>query len=152
MLREVEEDDLVVFFDHQRDPEANQLAAFPPRDYDAFMEHWHRILADPTTVIRAIVFGGELAGNIGSWNQEGKQKVGYWIGREYWGRGVATEALAQLLSIVQLRPLYAHVARHNAASRRVLEKCGFTVCEEGPAPNAIEDGVDEQLFRLEPTS
>ncbi len=45
-LRDVAEGDLPVFFEHQRDPVANRMAGFPPRDRDAFVAHWAKILAD----------------------------------------------------------------------------------------------------------
>ena len=35
-------------------------------------------------------------GNIGCWEQEGRRPVGYWIGREFWGKGLATRALQEL--------------------------------------------------------
>ena len=63
-----------------------------------------------------------------SFEQSGEPQVGYWIGKEYWGKGVATRALWEFLGHVKARPLYAHVAKHNIASARVLEKCGFTIC------------------------
>ena len=66
-----------------------------------------------------------VAGNIGSWQDNGQQLLGYWVGREWWGRGVATQALALLVDEVSIRPLYAHVAVHNVGSIRVLAECGF---------------------------
>ena len=75
---------------------------------------------------RTILADGAVAGNVVSWLQDGERLVGYWIGREHWGRGIATRALAELLREIEERPLYAHVARHNVGSIRVLEKCGFT--------------------------
>ena len=39
-LRDVAEDDLPIFFEYERDPVANEMAAFPARDREAFMEHW----------------------------------------------------------------------------------------------------------------
>jgi RimJ/RimL family protein N-acetyltransferase len=131
-LRDVTEADLPIFFEHQLDPEATQMAAFPSRDRDAFMAHWAKILADPTLAKQTILVDGRVAGNIGSWEQSGEREVGYWLGRNYWGQGVATKALALFLDQVTARPLYAHVAKHNVGSRRVLEKCGFLICgEEG---------------------
>ena len=66
--------------------------------------------------------------------------MGYWIGREYWGRGVATAALRSLLEVIPERPLHPLVAAGNAGSIRVLEKCGF-----------VRDGEDEEgfVFRLD---
>src|SRR3954447_14021883 len=93
-LRSVEGPDLDVFFDHQADPQAVEMAAFPARDKDQFEAHWQKIRADDTLVARTIVADGMVAGNIGSWQDNGQQLLGYWIGREWWGRGVATQALA----------------------------------------------------------
>jgi RimJ/RimL family protein N-acetyltransferase len=129
-LREVIEADIPVFYEHQLDPEATRMAAFPSRDADAFRAHWSRILADETVVARTILVEGQVAGNVVSFVQDGKREVGYWLGRDYWGRGVASRALVLFLRRLPARPLYAWVARHNVASRRVLEKCDFAVVDE----------------------
>ena len=99
MLRAVVDADVPIFFEHQRDPEASAMAAFPSRAYDAHMAHWaDKVLADETAVARTIVVDGQVAGNVVSWEADGRRLVGYWIGREFWGRGVATRAVAELLS------------------------------------------------------
>ena len=105
------------------------MAAFPPRDRDAFIAHWSKILADKG-VARAILLDGSVAGYVCSFDIAGEREVGYWIGREHWGRGVATRALQIFLDEQRDRPLYAHVAKHNVGSIRVLEKCGFEVLRE----------------------
>lgn len=131
-LREVEPADLPELFEHQGDPVANAMAASPARDRPAFMAHWERILADPVVVVRAIVADGRLAGNMLSFERDGVRQVGYWIARELWGGGIASAALAGFLDVETRRPLYAGVARWNAGSLRVLEKCGFAACgDEG---------------------
>ncbi len=134
VLRDVEEGDLPVLFEHQADPVAAEMAAFPARDREAFMTHWGRILAargsEGGPIAKAIVVNRQVVGNIGCWEQLAERLVGYWIGREFWGRGVATRALELLLEEVTLRPLHARVARYNSASIRVLEKCGFSQCGE----------------------
>ena len=149
-LRSVEDRDLDVFFDQQADPQAVEMAAFPARDKDQFAAHWAKVRADDALVLRTIVADGMVAGNIGSWPDSGQQLLGYWVGREHWGRGVATQALALLVDEMSIRPLFAHVAVHNAGSIRVLEKCGFRrdrVQEAGaPAP---DDGIEELIFVLD---
>lgn len=148
-LRDVTEGDLPIFFEQQWDSDANRMAAVPPRDRDAFMTHWTKILADRTVPVKTILLDGLVAGNVVSWERDGKRLVGYWIGKNYWGQGVATKALSEFLKIVTARPLYAHVAKHNIASIRVLEKCGFTICPEATeTSHATNDGVDELVFRL----
>jgi RimJ/RimL family protein N-acetyltransferase len=144
VLREVVESDLPVFYEHQRDPEASAMAAFPSRDRDAFMAHWERTLADESALSWTIVCDGEVAGTIGCWEAEGGRFVGYWIGREFWGRGLATEALAELVGMVEARPLRAAVVTTNVASIRVLEKCGFTRVDA----HTGDDGVEELILEL----
>ncbi len=148
-LRDVTVDDLPIFFEHQRDPEATRMAAFPAREREAFMTHWRRrVLADASNRKKAIVVDGDVAGNIMSWEQGGKRLVGYWIGRQHWGRGVATAALAEFLADHEtMRPVYAYVATQNVGSIRVLEKCGFRRADGACAVGA--DGVEEALLRLD---
>src|ERR671922_845951 len=108
-LRDVLEMDLPIFFKQQLDPEAAQMAAFPARNHEAFMMHWTRIMADETVLIKTILFDGNVAGNIVSFVQLGEREVGYWLGKEYWGKGIASRALEQFLELIETRPLYAHV-------------------------------------------
>jgi RimJ/RimL family protein N-acetyltransferase len=137
-LRDVERGDLPAFFEHQLDPEATRMAGFPSRDRKSLMAHWNRILGDETVVKKTIVSEDEVAGNVVSFVQSGEREVGYWIGKEYWGRGVAAKALAEFLDLEARRPLYAHVAKHNVASVRVLQKCGFSISGEEPEGFILE--------------
>jgi RimJ/RimL family protein N-acetyltransferase len=129
-LRDVREDDLPAFFGHQLDPEAVRMAGFPARGRDEFMAHWTKIMAGRTAVLRTILLRGEVAGNIVAWEQSGALNVGYWLGRAYWGKGIASAALSRFLTEVSARPIHACVAKHNAASIRVLQKCGFVITGE----------------------
>jgi len=148
-LRDVTEGDLPILFEQQRDPEANRMAAFPARDREGFTAHWTKILDDPTVTKKAILFNGQVAGNIVSFEQSGSPKVGYWIGKNYWGKGIATKALSEFLGHVKVRPLFAHVAKHNVGSIRVLEKCGFTICGEDKVPSNTDAGeVEEFILEL----
>lgn len=141
-LRHVEPADLPVFYEHQLDEEATRMAGFPSRDRAAFEAHWAtNVLGNPATLTRTILVGGRVAGYVGSWPQDGIRLVGYWIGREHWGKGVATRALSAFLEVVTERPLRAQVVRHNAGSIRVLEKCGFRL-------EADEDRDEELAFVL----
>jgi len=124
-LRPVGVADVPLFFEYQRDPLATRMAAVTPvarRDHDAL---WRDILADPAIVARTVVVDGEVAGSVMSWTQWEQRQLGYWFGRDHWGRGVATTALALFLGEMSVRPVHAYVAGCNGASRRVLEKCGF---------------------------
>jgi RimJ/RimL family protein N-acetyltransferase len=130
VLREVRDEDLGVLFEQWADPVAARMAAFTPPDHmerEAFERRWSRLRADDSVLNRAIVVDGEVAGTIGSWGDPGEREVTYWIGRAHWGKGIATCALRAFLMVDPARPLHARVAYDNVASRRVLEKCGFSV-------------------------
>jgi RimJ/RimL family protein N-acetyltransferase len=143
MLRDVTEDDFAIFFEHQRDPVANRIANFPPRTWGAFAAHWAKVLADRSVTKRTVLVEGRVAGNIVTFEQDGEREVGYWIGREYWGKGIATEALSQFLDHIEVhRPLYAVVAKHNVGSIRVLKKCGFTTVGEEDEGYILKMTVD----------
>jgi len=142
VLRDVRANDLDAFFEHQREPEATAMAIFPARDREAFDAHWRRILADDTLIKKTIVHGDQVAGNVLSWQQDGQQLVGYWVGRAFWGRGLATRALQELVTELTTRPLHAWVATSNVGSIRVLEKCGFVQV------GSRTTDVEELLFEL----
>jgi len=149
LLRDVTESDLPILYEQQLDPEATAMAAFPSRDRDAFMAHWAKIMAYEKSIIKTILYVGQAAGYILSWEMEGEREVGYWLGKEYWGKGIATQALAEYVGIAKTRPLFAHVARHNIGSRRVLEKCGFIVIGEDKYTNPAGVEGEEFVLRLE---
>ena len=113
------------------------------------MTHWAKILGEEDSIIKTILCNHQVAGNIASWRKDGKRYVGYWIGKCYWGQGIATQALLAYLQEVKERPLYAHVSVDNVASRRVLEKCGFSVCVDATAANTPEDGIEEVVMIID---
>jgi RimJ/RimL family protein N-acetyltransferase len=127
-LRPLEDRDLDAIFEHMRDPQSVLMAAFTAADPDdraAFDAHMAKVRAAPGVTNRAVTCDGELAGTIASFVVEGDTEVTYWIGRQWWGQGIATRALELLLELVPVRPLHARAASDNAASLRVLAKAGF---------------------------
>ncbi|MBO1337704.1 GNAT family N-acetyltransferase [Streptomyces sp. VRA16 Mangrove soil] len=162
VLREVRDGDLAVFFDQMNDPEAIRMAAFTakdPSDREHFEAHWARIRQDPAVVMRTVVGGGgedgedgedgEVMGHVAVFGPPEEREVTYWIGRAYWGRGVATAALRELLDIAPERPVHARAVADNVGSVRVLEKCGFVAAgrDRGFA-NGRGEEVDEVLLTL----
>ena len=154
LLRDVAETDLPIFFEHQRDPAANYMAAFTardPADRDAFAAHWKRILNDDTVVVKTIVLEGNVVGMVAKFvdKEFGKPEITYWIGKEYWGMGLATKALSKFLSDIRLRPIYGRAARDNVASIRVMEKCGFTISGSSKGfANARGKEIEEVILEL----
>ena len=152
-IREVEKGDLPIFFEQQLDPTANYMAAFTredPTDRGLFDQHWSKILADESIPIKTILYTGQVAGSVLSYEQSGEREVSYWLGREFWGKGIATKALSLYLDDVPQRPIYARAAKDNTASIRVLEKCGFIGFGVGKGfANARGEEIEEVIMILE---
>jgi RimJ/RimL family protein N-acetyltransferase len=147
-LRPVLPSDVQTFFEFQQDEEASEMAAFGVRGRAEHFAHWDKILADETLIARTIECEGAVAGNVVSWTDGDKRLVGYWIGKPFWGRGIATSALASLLTEIEERPLYAYVATHNVGSIRVLEKCGFVPTGPPEPASDAAPGVTELEMKL----
>jgi RimJ/RimL family protein N-acetyltransferase len=152
-LRPVEDADLDALFEQMRDPESVRMAAFTAKDPDdraAFDAHMAKIRAMPDTVNRAVIVDGRLAGSIASFVIDGDTEVTYWIDKAFWGRGVASRALALLLESVPARPVFARAASDNAASLKVLHRAGFVIIgtDSGYA-NARKAEIEETILRLD---
>jgi ribosomal-protein-alanine N-acetyltransferase len=89
-------------------------------------------------ITRVIEYEGLLVGSVGIRPQSGWREhlgeIGYWVGEEHWGKGIATAALKQMTDYgfnnLKFRKLYAPVLAPNVASMRVLAKGGY-------APEAV---------------
>ncbi|MFD0314186.1 GNAT family N-acetyltransferase [Streptomyces flavalbus] len=151
-LRPVHDSDLPVFFRQMNDPESLRMAAFTakdPADRDAFDAHWARVRASDD-VVRTVLADGDVVGSAAVYGTPGEREVTYWIDRAYWGRGIATAALRQLLAEVPERPLYARAAADNAGSLRVLERCGFRVTAHTTGfAQARGEEIEEVVLHLE---
>lgn len=151
-LTETVEEDLEAFFYFQLDSEANYLAAFTAKDPTnkaAYIEKYTTHLADPTIRMRTIKMGGVIVGSIAKFEIENEAGITYWIDKPFWGRGIATTALANFLLIEQARPIYGYVAFDNYGSQKVLEKCGFVkIGTDKGFANARQADIDEFIYKL----
>ena len=153
-IREVEPSDLETFYKHQLDPEAIRMAAFvssrDPKDKAAFDAHWDKILKSSQNTNRTIVAEGQVAGHIACYPDEDHLEVTYWLGREFWGRGLATQALNRMLDLVVDRPIFARAASDNIGSIRVLQKCGFKIIGTNKGfANGRGEETEEYILRLD---
>lgn len=152
MLRNVIEDDLPIFFKYQQDREANHMAAFTgkdPNDGDSFLTHWNKILTNEGIIKQTIIFEDIVVGHVLCFERFGELEVSYWIGKEYWGKGITTKALWEFLKQISIRPLYARAAKDNSGSLKVLEKCGFVITgEDSGFSNARGEEVEEFILIL----
>lgn len=126
-LRPVDSGDLPRIYEMQGDPESNRMAVTIPRTREVFDSHWAKVLHDPGVTARVILVGEKPVGIISRFPRDGQDHVGYWVDRAWWGLGIASRALQLLLQEVTQRPLFATAATGNAASLRVLQKCGFVL-------------------------
>lgn len=151
-LLKSEKKDLEDLFEFQLDEKANYLAAFTAKDRNdkiAYIEKYSRFLTDPAINMQTIRVNGMIAGSISKFVMDNEAEITYWIDRKFWGQGIATAALKELLKLELTRPIYGRVAFDNYGSQRVLEKCGFvkTGTDKGFA-NARQAEIEEFIYKL----
>jgi len=129
---------------------------YPYTDRDA--RNWLECIVghEPETNF-AITVAGEAVGGIGFILQPDvarrSAEIGYWLGEEFWGRGIATEAVIAVTDHAfanhDLCRVYAHVFDWNRASARVLEKAGYEF--EGRMKKSVtKDGqtIDQLMYAV----
>ncbi len=154
-LREVEDEDLEIFFGYLQDPHAQSMAASTFEDYadtQAFTSFWAKLRRHEGATVRTITLGDdplEVAGHISvAPNDEGLQ-VRYWVDRPLWGRGIATAALEMILEEVEERPIFAHISRANEPGAAVLLRNGFNLAgQDAGFDNTKGRMIDELIYRL----
>lgn len=133
ILRPMTLADIEILFDQKKDGVAVEMAAFTskdPQDAAAFMMKTKNLIANQDIDTLVIEVAGKVVGDVMGFEMFGRRSVCYWLGREYWGRGYATEALKLFVDQFDQRPLVARVVHDNAASLQVLQKCGFKIVDE----------------------
>ncbi|MDE6000856.1 MAG: GNAT family N-acetyltransferase [Clostridia bacterium] len=126
---------------------------FPYTEKDA-LDYINAMLnADKNSVFAfAIVYDGEVVGSIGIFRQQNihfkTAELGYYIGEQFWDKGIATAAVKQACNYVfentEIIRIYAEPFARNLASCRVLEKAGF-VYEGTLRANAVKNDVVEDM-------
>ena len=136
----------------------NLRDAFPHPYTLANAQHWIRS-ANPATPVTnfAIVVDGTAVGGIGLVLKDDvfrrSAEIGYWLGEEYWGRGIVTEAVRAVtdyaFAAFDLCRVYAGVFEWNPASMRVLEKAGYEY-ECRMRKSVFKDGeiIDELIYAI----
>ncbi len=118
-------------------------------------EFLQRAISDQSTTKFCIEINGRAVGGMGIHPREDVHShtatLGYWLGEDFWGRGIMTDAVAALIDFCfenfPLRRISAEVFANNPASARVLEKAGF-VFEGRLRHNVMKDGklLDSLLY------
>ncbi len=152
MIRPAQESDLEILFQYQLDDDYNKMAAFGtanPKDKTAFLAHRRKIIADPDCLFYTVEWNQTPIGTVGSFWFDGERDLGYGIAKEYWRKGLTTQAVQAFLPIEPIRPLGARVAVHNAASIRILEKCGFQrIGSDKGFSDFLNREVEEHIYSL----
>jgi len=112
------------------------------------------INSEPVTLFCVEANGAAVGGigiRIGTDVHRRTAELGYWLGEEFWGGGIMTEAVGAFTDFCfqnfSLRRIYAEPFANNPASARVLEKAGFTF-EGRLKNNVLKDGelLDSLLY------
>lgn len=127
---------------------------YTPRDAHSWVRS-NKSYQQPNNL--AIEINGQAVGNIGFTVKDDiyryNAEIGYWLGEEYWGRGIMTEAMAIMTGYIfgnfQVNRIFACVLYGNIGSMRVLESAGFrreAILRQ--AANKNNQYLDEYIFGL----
>ena len=145
-------EDLDTLFLFQMDKEGGYLAAFmppDPSDKTAYITKYTKLLSDPTVNNQTIILDNTIVGSIAKFVMHGDTEITYWIDKQFWGQGIATQALTLLLAIEKNRPIFGRVAFDNFGSQKVLEKCHFVkVGTDKGFANARQTVIEEFIYQL----
>ncbi len=107
---------------------------FPyPYTYESGKAYLSMIVNDNPTKIFAIEVNGKAVGSIGLYPQsdihEKNAEMGYWLAEEYWGKGIMTKAIREIVDYgfetFDIIRIFARPFSTNLRSQRTLEKAGF---------------------------
>lgn len=159
-LRPWQESDAECLYHFAKNPNIGPIAGWPP--HESVEESLHiikTVFAKRETY--AIVKDGIPIGCVGllfhpdcnHWWGEGAVELGYWVAEEYWSRGYATEASAEVIrhafSDLDVSEIYASYRCENKQSGRVLEKLGFKFYTELNNINYLGEPIFEIAMKLE---
>jgi ribosomal-protein-alanine N-acetyltransferase len=146
-------DDLHHLYQIQLDDDANHMAAFTSesgKEFSLYFEKYAKHLDDPNISMWTIRLKQRIVGSVAKFVIAEDAGITYWIDKEFWGQGIATEALMQLLQHETVRPIYGYVAFDNSGSQRVLEKCGFRkIGSDKGFAEARQAEIEEYIYRLD---
>jgi ribosomal-protein-alanine N-acetyltransferase len=144
--------DLDHFYGFQLDEESLRLAAFTPKDpadKPAYITKYSMFVDDPTINMKTILIDDNIVGSISKFLMHGDAEITYWIDKQFWGQGIATFALQELLKDEPTRPIFGRTAFDNFGSQKVLEKAGFKkIGTDRGFANARNAEIEEFIFKL----
>jgi RimJ/RimL family protein N-acetyltransferase len=139
-LRPMKPKDIAAFVRHLSDCEVQQWLITPPFPYTQSDGEYYLAIVErnhagpwPSTFVIASKTDDTAVGTIGiEIKDDASGELGYWLGQEHWGRGIAKEAAAAVVAHARRHPrprvLWANADSANIGSQRVLLSCGFADC------------------------
>src|SRR5689334_479458 len=95
-LTKTTKEDLETLFVFQTNKDGIWMAAFMPKDPNdkaAYMEKWIKIIENPDIRMQTLRFKNQIVGSVTHFEMMGETNVSYWIDRQHWGKGFASEGL-----------------------------------------------------------
>ena len=141
VLRKIKMEDLSDVHEYASDPIVPRYLLWYPHKTlsftKAYLKYLQKLYSKGKFYDWGIEFNGKMVGTVGFTSFDFKSnsaEIGYVLGREYWGQGIATEAVREILKFafetLDLSLICAMFLPENVQSRRVLEKCNFNYSEK----------------------
>jgi len=139
LLRHLRLSDAHDIYKNVKDKEVSKWTATIPYPYPKdgavkFIRHAQYHADKDKDLILGIEYDGRIIGVISLMHINKTHKraeLGYWLGKKFWGKGIMTESVRQILKIAfqkkKLHRIYAKVFQENLPSQKVLERCGFNL-------------------------
>jgi ribosomal-protein-alanine N-acetyltransferase len=149
VLRRARSEDAVAMHAIMSDPQAMRYWSTPPHSSIAETERWmtSMIEADAATSDDFIVtLNGRLIGKLGAWKLP---EIGFLIGRDHWGQGIASEAMAAFIvrrRTLRSTELMADVDPRNSASLKLLERAGFKETHRAKGTWQVGDELCDSVY------
>lgn len=149
VLRRARPDDVSAMHRIMSDPVAMRYWSTPPHTQLVQTEEWIAGLAAADLAISddfIVTLNGQLIGKLGAWKLP---EVGFLIDRAHWGQGYAREALTAFIArrrALGSTELKADVDPRNAASLKLLERCGFVETHRATGTWQVGDELCDSVF------
>lgn len=158
VLRQPHEDDVVELAELADNHRIASMLARMPHPYDEqdardFVSSVRERRRSGCSYALTLAESGAFIGCAGLDYRELGLELGYWIGEPYWKRGYATEAAHALVDLAfratQVEALHVSCRVLNAASRRVVHKCGFQYAGQGMMDSLVAGKVPVERYMLD---
>ncbi|NRA72982.1 MAG: GNAT family N-acetyltransferase [Gammaproteobacteria bacterium] len=155
-LRSFKNSDIDLLVSYLNDNEVTQyITGAIPQPYTETDAQWWVNNSMNSEFTKAVEFNGTFVGCIsakrGEFEYSRSAELGYWIGREFWNQGIATQAVQEftelLFKTTNIVRLFVSVVSINTGSIRILDKNGYVlegILKQSSCKN--ERYYDEHLF------